>query len=50
MPGCVEKSGRYSQARVESDGPGLLVSAAFWCGGALSLAMWVTLAVALGVF
>jgi len=47
--GRPNQRGAASSLHDEGEGPGLLVSPAFWCGGLLSLAAWAALAAALGL-
>ena len=47
-----EQPGQRTRGRAaenDDEGPGLLVSPAFWIGGVLSLGVWVALAAAFGV-
>jgi hypothetical protein len=47
--GKVEERRTEAPSMHDEEGPGLLASPAFWCGGLLSLAAWVGLALALGL-
>jgi len=41
---------RPQAAHMDEDSPGLLISPAFWFGGAMSVAAWMGLAKLFGVF
>jgi hypothetical protein len=49
-PASLSGSPENTASRADEDSPGLLVSPAFWIGGALSVAAWAGIARLFGLF